>query len=206
MVSPSSVSHDHPIPSRARANRACVRQYRTVAETLTIRAETPADHAAVDAVVRAAFSRHPDEVSLLVERIRASGSYVPGLALLAEDASGVVGHVMLSFVPVEGGSRSELLNLTPMSVRPDRQRRGVGTRLIEEVLSRAGAAGEPAVLVEGIPAYYPRFGFERARPLGFTAAHASIPDDAFMVKRLAGYRDDLAGRVVYPAAFDHLHY
>ena len=27
-----------------------------------------------------------------------------------------------------------------------------------------------------------------------------------MVKRLAGYRPDLAGRVVYPAAFDALGY
>ncbi len=74
------------------------------------------------------------------------------------------------------------------------------------MLRRAENAGQPAVLVEGIPAYYPRFGFERASPLGFTAPHASIPDDAFMVKRLAGYDDDLAGRVTYPAAFDHLQY
>jgi len=173
---------------------------------VTIRPELPSDHASVDAVVRAAFARHPDEVSLLVERIRASEHYVPELALIAEDASGVIGHVMLSFVAVQGGSRPELLILTPMSVRPDRQRARVGSRLIEEVLRRAEAAGEPAVLVEGIPAYYPRFGFERASPLGFTAPHASIPDDAFMVKQLEGYSSGLAGRVTYPAAFDHLQY
>jgi putative acetyltransferase len=177
-----------------------------VPEPISIRPEEPADHDAVERVVRAAFARHPDEVALLVERIRASAAYVPGLALLAEDESGVVGHVLLSFVPVAGGSRRELLILTPMSVRPDRQRLGVGSRLIQEVLSRAEAAGEPAVLVEGIPAYYPRFGFERASPLGFGAPHASIPDDAFMVKKLPGYDSALAGRVVYPEAFDHLSY
>jgi putative acetyltransferase len=178
--------------------------YRRVAEGMSIRPEQPADHASIDRVVRAAFARHPDEVALLVERIRASANYVPTLSLVAEDASGVIAHVMLSFVPIEGGSRSELLNLSPMSVRPDRQRAGVGSHLIEEALRRAEAAGEPAVLVEGIPAYYPRFGFERASPHGFRAPHVSTPDDAFMVKRLPGYRADLAGRVVYPAAFDHL--
>jgi putative acetyltransferase len=177
-----------------------------VPESISIRPEEPDDHGAVDGTIRAAFAKHPDEVALLVERIRASPAYVPGLALLAEDASGVVGHVMLSFVPVAGGSRPELLILTPMSVRPDRQRLGVGSRLIHEVLARAEAAGEPAVLVEGIPAYYPRFGFERAGPLGFGAPHASIPDDAFMVKKLPGYDPALAGRVVYPEAFDHLSY
>jgi putative acetyltransferase len=113
---------------------------------------------------------------------------------------------MLSRVDVEGGARSTILNLTPMSVRSDRQRMGVGTRLIRAALGRAEAAGEPAVMVEGIPAYYPRFGFERASALGFVAPHPKIPDEAFMVKRLPGYTPDLAGRIVYPAAFDALGY
>ena len=93
-----------------------------------------------------------------------------------------------------------------MSVRPDRQRIGVGTRLIREALGRAEAADEPAVMVEGIAGYYPRFGFERASALGFGSPHPKIPDEAFMVKRLPGYSPDLAGRVVYPAAFDALGY
>ena len=116
----------------------------------------------------------------------------------------MIAHVMLSWVGVEGGSRSRILNLTPMSVRPDRQRIGVGTRLIREALGRAEAADEPAVMVEGIAGYYPRFGFERASALGFGSPHPKIPDEAFMVKRLPGYSPDLAGRVVYPAAFDAL--
>ena len=111
---------------------------------------------------------------------------------------------MLSWVGVEGGSLSRILCLTPMSVRPDRQRMGVGSRLIEDVLGRAEQASEPAVMVEEIPAYDPRFGFERASALGFIAPHSSIPDEAFMVKRLPGYRPDMAGRIVYPAAFDEL--
>jgi hypothetical protein len=44
------------------------------------------------------------------------------------------------------------------------------------------------------------------RALGFIPAHPKIPDDAFMVKRLPGYSPDLAGRIVYPAAFDALGY
>jgi putative acetyltransferase len=112
--------------------------------------------------------------------------------------------VMLSWVGVEGGLRTRILNLTPMSVRPDRQRMGVGTRLIRDALGRAEEAGEPAVLVEGFPAYYPRFGFEKASALGFIPPHPEIPDDAFMIKRLRDYSPDLAGRIVYPAAFDAL--
>ena len=177
-----------------------------MAERVVIRPERDADGAAIAEVVRAAFVEHPDEVAAFVERIRASEEFVPELALVAEDTSGVIGHLMLSWVGVEGGSRTRILNLTPMSVRPDRQRIGVGTTLIRDALGRAEAAGEPAVLVEGIPAYYPRFGFERASALGFVPPHPKIPDGAFMLKRLPGYSPELAGRIVYPAAFDALGY
>ncbi len=171
---------------------------------IVIRSERASDRAEIDAVVRAAFVRHPDDVSLLVERIRASENYVPDLAVVAVDDSGVLAHTMLSWVGLENGSRERILNLSPMSVRPDRQRQGLGSKLILAVLERAEAAGEPAVMVEGIPGYYPRFGFEQASTLGFIPPSATIPDEAFMIKRLAGYDPSLAGRIVYPAAFDHL--
>ena len=173
-------------------------------EGLVIRPERTSDYPAIAAVVRAAFVRHPDEVALFVERIRASEHFIPELALVVEDASGVIAHAMLSWVGVEVGSRERILNLTPMSVRPDRQRIGVGTRLIWEALGRAEAAGEPAVLVEGIPDYYPRFGFEPAIPLGFVSPSPSIPSEAFLIKRLPGYSPEIAGQIVYPAAFDVL--
>ncbi|MGN6798815.1 MAG: GNAT family N-acetyltransferase [Gaiellaceae bacterium] len=171
---------------------------------VVIRPERDEDHAAIAEVVRGAFVRHPDEVALFVERIRASEQFIPELALVAEDSSGVIAHAMLSWVGVEGGSRTRILNLTPMSVRPDRQRIGVGTRLIWAALERAEDAGEPAVLVEGIPGYYPRFGFEPAIPLGFLAPSPSIPAEAFLIKRLPGYSPDIAGKIVYTAAFDVL--
>jgi putative acetyltransferase len=177
-----------------------------VAEGVVIRPERDADHPAIAEVVAAAFAAQPDDVAAFVDRIRASDGYVPELALVAEDSSGVIAHVMLSWVGVEGGSRTRILNLTPMSVRPDRQRMGVGTRLVREALDRAEEAGEPAVMVEGVSAYYPRFGFERASALGFIAPHPRIPDEAFMLKRLPGYTPDLAGRIIYPAAYDALGY
>jgi putative acetyltransferase len=177
-----------------------------VTADVVIRTERDADHAAIAAVVRAAFTDHPDEVALLVERIRASENFVPELALVAEDASGVIAHTMVSWVGLENSSRERILDLGPVAVRPDRQRQGVGAKLVRAALDRVAATGEPFVMVEGIPAYYPQFGFERASALGFVAPFASIPDAAFMVKKLQGYDAGLAGRVVYPASFDHLSY
>jgi len=177
-----------------------------VADGVVIRPECDADRSVIAEVVRAAFVRHPDEVASFVERLRASEHFIPEFALVAEDSSGVIAHVMLTWVGVEGGSRTKILNLTPVSVRPDRQRIGIGTRLIWNALGRVERAGVPAIRVEGIPAYYPRFGFERATALGFISPDPKIPDDAFMVKRLPGYSPDLAGQIIYPAAFGVLGY
>jgi putative acetyltransferase len=177
-----------------------------VAYSVLIRPEREADRPVIAEVVRAAFVGQPDEVASFIERIRASEQFIPELALVAEDSSGVIAHVMLSWVGIEGGSRPRILNLTPMSVRPDRQRVGVGSQLIRDALGRAEEVSEPAVMVEGIPGYYPRFGFEQASALGFISPDPKIPDEAFMVKRLPGYSPDLAGRIVYPAAFGALGY
>jgi predicted N-acetyltransferase YhbS len=58
------------------------------------------------------------------------------------------------------------------------------------------------VIVEGIPAYYPQFGFERARQHGIEPPSAHIPDAAWMVLRLANYDLSLRGDVVYSPAFE----
>lgn len=147
--------------------------------------------------------RHPDEVALLVEKIRASENHVPDLELVAEDESGITGFVMVSWAPLEGAARDRILNLSPLAVRPDRQLQDIGTALTREALRRVEELGEPAVMVEGIPGYYPRFGFERASALGYVPPSV-IPDEAFMVKRFAGWNPEDAGRIVYPEAFAHL--
>lgn len=172
--------------------------------TWAVRHERSGDHDAVDRVVRAAFGDSGDKVVGLVHRIRASANSIPELAVVAEDDTGVIGHVMLSWVGLEGGARDRILDLTPMSVRPDRQLRGVGASLVHEILGLAESTGEPMVVVEGVPEYYPRFGFERASALGFVPPSPNIPDRAFMVKCFAGFTPEMAGRVVYPPAFDGL--
>jgi putative acetyltransferase len=165
---------------------------------LSLRAERPEDHDAIATVTAAAFGK-PREARL-VETIRASDRVVPELSLVAEQAGEIVGHVMLSYVDLEGSAR-RLLELAPMSVAPGRQRRGIGSALVREALRRAEERREPLVLVLGHPSYYPRFGFRLAAELGLTPPDPSIPSEAFMVLALRDYDPTLRGRVVFPPAF-----
>lgn len=165
---------------------------------LWIRQERPDDAEAVFAVIEAAFGDR--SVAEFAERIRESGGHVPELAFVAEEDGELVGHTMLSYVGVKGHER-ELLILTPMSVRPDRQRTGIGRALVQAALADADGRNEPLVLCEGVPAYYPLFGFRSATELGLERPDERIPDAAWLAAPLRAYDPALKGRVVYPAFF-----
>jgi putative acetyltransferase len=105
---------------------------------------------------------------------------------------------MLSYVGLE---ERRVLILTPMAVRPDRQREGIGKTVVRAALAAADARGEPLVLVEGVPSYYPQFGFRSAGELGFGRRDARIPEAAWMALPLTAWDPAVAAPVVYPDFF-----
>ena len=163
---------------------------------MIIRPERAEDERELTALIDAAFG--DTETSMFTATIRVSPGYVPELTFVADDDGELVGFTMLSYVTA--GERDVLI-LTPMSVRPDRQRQGVGSALVEAVLETADERGEPVVLVEGVPSYYPQFGFLPATELGFERPDPRIPEAAWMVRPLRAYDPSLRGRVVYPSFF-----
>ena len=91
--------------------------------------------------------------------------------------------------------------LSPLSVRPDLQRHGVGTALLTAALETAEDRSAPAVFLEGSPNYYGRRGFSSASALGFDRPSTRIPAPAFQVALLSSYQPWMAGRLIYPEAF-----
>jgi putative acetyltransferase len=165
---------------------------------IVIRQERPGDERAVSMLVEAAFGDR--SVAEFTESIRASDGYVPELTFVGEDDGEVVGYTMLSYVEVDGLDK-RILVLTPMAVHPDRQRRGIGAAIVRAALAAADERSEPLVLVEGVPAYYPQFGFESATALGLERPDERIPDEAWLAIPLRAYDPSIRGRVVYPPFF-----
>jgi putative acetyltransferase len=166
-----------------------------------VRPERADDHSQIAELVLAAFGS-PVEPRL-VEDLRVSAGYLPELALVADDGDGVlVGHVMFTVTELDDGTA--ILMLSPLAVRPARQRQGVGSALVHEGLRRAAARDEPLVIVEGDPRYYSRFGFVRASELGLERPHERIPEHAFQALRLPAYDERARGLVHYPPPFDGL--
>jgi putative acetyltransferase len=163
-------------------------QHKTPA--MIIREEELHDRAAVSDVVRAAFGRAAEAV--LVDQLRADGDSV--ISLVAVDRLCIIGHVMLSKMKAPFNA----LGLAPVSVRPDRQRSGVGSSLVREALTWAGRGRWDAVFVLGDPAFYRRFGFDPELAKGFSSPYAG-PD--FMLLPLKNSLSATTGRIDYAAAF-----
>ena len=79
--------------------------------------------------------------------------------LVAEMGGRVVGHI--AFSPVTADSNKDWLGyiLAPLGVKPEYQKGGIGSQLIEAGIERLSRMGVNTVFVYGDPKYYGRFGF-----------------------------------------------
>jgi putative acetyltransferase len=164
---------------------------------MRVREGHPADAAAVRAVVSAAF----DDITVadLWDELAARPRYV---SYVAESDGDLVGHVGLSWGWVDTRERLvDVLVLSPLSVAPHRQRRGVGRALVARAVEAADRLGSPVLFLEGDPRYYSRLGLVEASPHGFTPPSVRIPLPAFQCVLLSAYDPSVVGALVYPEAF-----
>ena len=185
-------------PGSERLHNAAVEQTGRIA----LRPERGGDERAVRALVEAAFVGEP-VVGELVDALRRSPDWVPGLAFVAELEGEIVGHILFTRSLLDAPRKLvEVLVLSPVSVAPDHQRQGVGTTLIRHGLKEVGRLpDEPLIFLEGAPGYYARFGFEPAERIGFRRPSLRIPEPAFQVVRLPAWEPWMTGTLVYSRVF-----
>ena len=141
----------------------------------------------------------PDDVVTFLDALRADVCLLG--EWLAEDSTGPVGYIAFSRVWVDepDGLRTSAAILTPLAVRPDRQRRGIGLQLMDHSLRELEARGERLFFVLGHTDYYPRAGF-----LSAAAQKVENPwqgNPAFMAR--APFVPE--GRLVLPASIANAH-
>ena len=165
-------------------------------QALVIRDEQPEDVAEIRAVTRAAFETMPyseQTEAAIVDALRGAGALA--VSLVAVEDGAVVGHVAFSAVTVGGKAAPGWYGVGPLSVRPDRQRSGIGSALMRAGIVRLREIGAEGCVLVGEPAFYERFGFAASTEL----AYPGLPGDFFRVIALGNDRP--AGEVAFHPAF-----
>jgi putative acetyltransferase len=144
-------------------------------DKVLIRSETSADVSAIAEVTVAAFktlviSNHTEQ--FIIAALRAAKALT--VSLVAEVDGRVIGHIAFS---------PNWYGLGPVSVLPECQRRGIGSALIQEGISRLKDLGARGCCLVGHPEYYRRFGFQNIRGL----VHEGVPEEVFFTLSLDGH-------------------
>ncbi len=163
---------------------------------MVIRPETPQDIIAIEQVTIAAFEGRPyaDKTEhLIVNGLRNAGAL--SISLVAEMDGKVVGHAAFSVVTVNGDDIG-WYGLGPISVLPEFQKQGIGSKLINIGLAQLRDIGARGCVLEGSPAYYQRFGFKAYPGLFYEGAPAA---EYFMA--LPFYENVPQGKVEFHRAF-----
>jgi putative acetyltransferase len=165
---------------------------------LDISRVTVDDHSALRRLVSHAFGTDGPETVEYLDDLRADGCIVA--EWLVRDRLGPMGHIVYSRVWLEAarGLRKPAVMLTPLCVRPDRQRQGIGLRLISATLAALECCGETLCFVIGHPDYYPRAGF------GVVGADVQSPwrgQPYFMARSGRGCE----GRLIVPDVIANAH-
>ena len=152
-------------------------------DNVLIRSETSGDVSAIGEVTVAAFKTlaiSDQTEQFIIEALRAAGALT--VSLVADLDGRVVGHIAFSPVTISDGSPN-WYGLGPVSVLPEYQRRGIGSALIQEGMSRLKALGARGCCLVGHPEYYGRFGFQNTPGL----ACEGVPDEAFFAMSFDGH-------------------
>jgi len=135
---------------------------------IIIRKEQKKDYKEVETVTREAFWNHHSpgcDEHYLVHIMRTSPAFVKELDYVAVDDNRIVGNIMYieTYILGDDNKKYPVLCFGPVSVLPEYQGKGIGSKLIEHTKIIAKDLGYKAILIFGDPEFYKRVGFVGAQ-------------------------------------------
>jgi putative acetyltransferase len=129
-------------------------------EIMNIRMATNQDRDDVQRVHLCAFLEGEREiVSKLAINLLSEKTTPQTISLVAETDGAIVGHIAFSPVIIDNNEIFQGYILAPLGLKPDYQKRRIGSKLIEYGMQQLSVMGVNVVFVYGDPKYYSRFGF-----------------------------------------------
>ena len=163
---------------------------------MQIRPEQPQDADAIHHLTEIAFapmSYSDGSEPAIIRELRRAGDIT--LSLVAEEDGDIIGHVAFSPVEIDG-RHDGWFGLGPISVRPDRQRQGIGRALVSAGLTWLRERGASGCALTGDPVVYRGMGFENDGELRYRSL------DTRYVQWIAFSGDAPRGELRFAPAFD----
>jgi len=107
-------------------------------------------------------------VSTLAVNLLSEETSPKTISLVAEADDAVVGHIAFSPVTVDNNKSWKGYILAPLGVKPEYQKRRIGSRLIESGMEWLSKMGVNVLFVYGDPKYYGKFGFNADLASGYS--------------------------------------
>ena len=162
----------------------------------SIRPEKQSDISAIHDITIAAFLNEPNTdhtEQFIVDALRKTGALT--ISLVAENSSNVIGHIAISPISISDDT-TDWYGLGPISVSPEHQNKGVGSKLMSNALNELRDLGAAGCVLLGEPSYYSRFGFKQEKNLVLP----NVPQEYFQALSFGSSMPN--GLVTYNEAFN----
>ena len=170
-----------------------------------IRQEMSSDYRIVENITREAFwNQHVPgcDEHYLMHIMRQDPDFIHELDIVAVYQDKIIGNIayMKTFVEQDNSEKYEVIVFGPISVLPEFQKMGVGSKLIEYTISKAKDMGYKAIIIYGDPDYYCRFGFVPAKKYDIRTSDDMYLPSLQVLELSAGYMK--SGRFIESSVYE----
>jgi len=146
---------------------------------IELRLEEEKDYKIVEELTKEAFwNAHVPgcDEHLLIHNLRKINEFIKELDFVAINNNKIVGNIVYvkSYI-TNDGIKNTVLTFGPVSVLPQYQNMGIGSKLINHTIKLSKEMGYRAIIIYGDPEYYKRFGFKESKQYGITNKDKKYP-------------------------------
>lgn len=141
---------------------------------------------------------------LILHNLRKSKSYIAELDLVAVSGNEITGHIISTKAKVVDSQNieHEVLCVGPLSVLPEFQKQGIGSKLMSNSITKARESGFSGMILFGNPDYYHRFGFRNAAEYRITTKESQNFEPFMALELQTDGLADVKGRFFEDDAFE----
>jgi len=146
---------------------------------IELRLEEEKDYFIVENITREAFWNHYvpgcDE-HLLIHNLRKTNEFIKELDFVAINDNKIIGNIVYVKAKVINNDKEfNVLTFGPISVLPEYQNNGIGSKLINHTIKLSKEMGYKGIIIYGDPEYYKRFGFKESKQYKITNKDKKYP-------------------------------